>query len=98
MVAAGDRNNTVFGRQVNGQYNYYRYLCIVYLLEISMPFVINCLFFSGVFGLLITIIFLVIFYFIKVDSNQWGQGPDNRLEDFIDGFIQIGNNYQGSLQ
>ena len=47
----------------------------------------------GIFGLLITIIFVIIFYFIKVD-DQWGQGPDNRLEDAIDGFIQIGNNYQ----
>ena len=48
---------------------------------------------SGFFGLVIMLVCLFVFYFVKI--GEWmvglGAGPENRLEDVVDALIQISN-------
>ena len=46
---------------------------------------------SGVFGLIMMLACLFVFYFIKVGKGLvgLGAGPENRLEDIFDALIQL---------
>lgn len=48
---------------------------------------------EGFFGFITLSILLVPMYFIKV-GNAIFNNPDGQIEDAIDGFVQIGNNWQ----
>lgn len=48
---------------------------------------------EGIFGFSTLSLLLIPMYFIKIDSDIFPK-PDHRIEDVIDGFYQIANNWQ----
>lgn len=51
------------------------------------------LLFQGVFGFVILGILLCPMYYIHVPGN-FSTNPENRLEDIVDAFVQLGNSWE----
>ncbi|XP_017461486.1 PREDICTED: solute carrier family 35 member F6-like, partial [Rhagoletis zephyria] len=51
---------------------------------------------EGIFGFSVLSVLLVPMYFIHVGKDIF-QNPDGQIEDALDGFVQIGNNWQVAL-
>lgn len=57
---------------------------------------LNFILFIGLFGFVILAILLVPMYYIKV-GNMIFKNPEGRLEDALDAFVQIKNNWRVAL-